>query len=297
MAKKKNSKIRKNLKTVKQVKRAVKKAAKGDGRVSRKEIKQISKASNGSVNVKRISNLVKKADVKGPNKVRAIAKNARGKNKGNNPKGTSSNTPATGGGGGGGSKIDTIPNVLEELDTGQRDQKIFDRVLGKGDPLTKKIQDYQDLYSGDSTSSKNYLKELKDDALQRMKINPESYGRNKEGTIYNNLSMAEQYDKNRTRLMGNLEKPLTNYISSTSDRQGLNMFDSNKQLQFDKNKFKSFADTGNIGTLAREKAKSLGTTNMGSSRATNTLQSIGKVKKKTSSDLQSKFAQDLKFIV
>jgi hypothetical protein len=293
MAKKKNSKIRKSLKTVKQVKRAVKKAAKGDGRVSKKEIRQISKASVGTVNVKRISNLVKKADVKGPNRVRAIAKNARGKNKGNNPKGTSSNTPVAGGG----SEIDTIPNVLEELDPGQRDQKIFNRVLGKGDPLTKKIQDYQDLYSGDSKSSKNYLKQLKDDALQRMKINPESYGRNKEGTLYNNLSMAEQYDKNRTRLMGNLEKPLTNYISSTSDRQGLNMFDSNKQLQFDKNKFKSFADTGNIGTLAREKARSLGTTNMGSSRATNTLQSISKVKKKTSSDLQSKFAQDLKFIV
>jgi hypothetical protein len=97
MAKKKNSKTRKRLskprqvnKAVKraakkslskprQVNKAVKRAAKSGGKVSRKEIKQISKASKGTATPKKIAQLVKKANVKGPSKVRAIAKKARGK--------------------------------------------------------------------------------------------------------------------------------------------------------------------------------------------------------------------------
>ena len=79
MAKKKNSKTRKRLSKPRQVNKAVKRAAKSGGKVSRKEIKQISKASKGTATAKKIAQLVKKANVKGPSKVRAIAKKARGK--------------------------------------------------------------------------------------------------------------------------------------------------------------------------------------------------------------------------
>ena len=79
MAKKKNSKTRKTLSKPRQVNKAVKQAAKSGGKVSRKEIKQISKASKGTATPKKIAQLVKKVDVKGPSKVRSIAKKARGK--------------------------------------------------------------------------------------------------------------------------------------------------------------------------------------------------------------------------
>ena len=77
MAKKKNKKARNKLTTPKQVKRAVKKAAK-DGVFTGKEVRQISRRSVGTVNSKTITNLVKDKDVEAPKKVRVLAKKARG---------------------------------------------------------------------------------------------------------------------------------------------------------------------------------------------------------------------------
>ena len=98
MAKKKNKKARNKLSTPKQVKKAIKQAAK-DGEVTGKEVRQISRRSVGTVNSKTITNLVKDKNVEAPKKVRALAKKARGnsvnkdKKKGKKLKGIDSNTP------------------------------------------------------------------------------------------------------------------------------------------------------------------------------------------------------------
>ena len=195
-----------------------------------------------------------------------------------------------------GKKITEQPNVVGDLTDKQRDQKIFQRVLGEGGTLTNKIKSYQDAYGGDSKSSKKYLQALKDSALERMKVNPGRYNRSDKSTPYAELSMAEQYDKNTDKLMNDLKKPLTSYIDNAGDAKGLNMFDSNRELKFDSAKLKSFASS-DIASALRTKAKGLGVSNTAADRTTKTLEGIGKVKNKKSADLKSKFAQDLKFIV
>lgn len=196
-----------------------------------------------------------------------------------------------------GNKTKTQPNVVGGLTPKQRDQKIFQRVLGKDGELTRKIEAYQDSYGGVSKDSKKYLKELKESALQRMKIKPGKYDRSPKGTRFADLSMAEQYDKNSDRLMKDLEKPLTSYIDNPGDTKGLNMFDGNRELKFDSAKLRKFSSSPRIASTVRDKAEGLGVTYSGSNRVSKSLEGIGKVKNKKSSDLKSKFAQDLKFIV
>ena len=179
----------------------------------------------------------------------------------------------------------------------QRDQKIFQRVLGKDGELTKKIQNYQDAYSGDTKFSKKYLQDLKDSALKRMKIKPGKYGRREKGTPYEKLSMAEQYDKNTDKLMSKLEKPLTSYIDNPGDTKGLNMFDGNRELKFDSAKLRKFTSSPRIASTVKDKAEGFGASYRAPNRVSKSLEGIGKVKNKKSSDLKSKFAQDLKFIV
>ena len=308
MAKKKNKKARNKLSTPKQVKRAVKKAAK-DGEVTGKEVRQISRRSVGTVNSKTVTNLVKDQDVKAPNQTRTLAKKARGnskdkgkdkdkgKGKGKKLDGIKSTTPAASSTGSGSTPLPVQKDVVGDLAPDQRDQKIFKRVLGKDGALTRKIQAYQDAYGGKGKASKDYLASLRSDALQRMTINPKRYGRDPKGTPFKDLSMAQQYDTNSDRLMSKLEKPLTSYFDKLDDGKGLNMFDSNRQLKFSKSKFNAFTNSPGIASTVEQKARGLGASNLGSDRVSKSLEGIGKVKNKTSADLKSKFAQDLKFIV
>ena len=196
-----------------------------------------------------------------------------------------------------GKSLTDQPNVVGGLTPKQRDQKIFQRVLGKDGELTKKIQNYQDAYSGDTKFSKKYLQDLKDSALKRMKIKPGKYGRREKGTPYEKLSMAEQYDKNTDKLMSKLEKPLTSYIDNPGDTKGLNMFDGNRELKFDSAKLRKFTSSPRIASTVKDKAEGFGASYRAPNRVSKSLEGIGKVKNKKSSDLKSKFAQDLKFIV
>ena len=170
-------------------------------------------------------------------------------------------------------------------------------MLGEGGRLTNKIKSYQDAYGGETKASKKYLKDLRRSALQRMKVNPGRYGRSEKRTPYEELSMAEQYDKNTDRLMNDLEKPLTSYIDNPGDTKGLNMFDGNRELKFDSAKLSKFTSSPRIASTVKDKAEGLGASYRPSNRVSKSLEGIGKVKNKKSSDLKSKFAQDLKFIV
>ena len=131
-----------------------------------------------------------------------------------------------------------------------------------------------------------------------MTIRPESYGRSKEGTNFAKQSKAEQYETDKVRLFKQLEKPLSNYLTSKVDRKGLNMFDENQQISFSKTKLNAFRakDIKNIDDKTMQKARLLGARNIGAERNMETLKSIGDVKRASSDKYKSKFAQDLKFI-
>lgn len=189
-----------------------------------------------------------------------------------------------------------LPNVLDQVPEGQLEKGIYQDLLGKNKPLTKKIQAYSETYNQNTNKGKDYLRALVENATQRMKINPQSYGRSKEGTSYDSLSMAEKYDSDSKRLLSSLEQPMANYFSNKNEASGLNMFDSNKELKFDSAKLKRFASSGVASTL-RSKAQGLGVSSTDTNRTAKSLEGIGKVKNKKSADLKSKFAQDLKFIV
>jgi len=193
---------------------------------------------------------------------------------------------------GGGKKDDGIYKetvvIGTDLDGPTKRKNIYTEYVGsKKAPLTKKAKKYQEMYSGKTQESQDYLDSLKASALERMTIKPERYGRGK-GTP----SFAEQYDAgkdSRRDMLTALRKPLTDQLASQSG-SALNMFDGDS-LKFNSKRFKEFASAGSIGDQIKSKASSLGVST--NNRAATAL---GKINSGNKTDYSKKFKQQLSFV-
>jgi|TARA_Y100000289_G_scaffold20037_1_gene19330 hypothetical protein len=178
--------------------------------------------------------------------------------------------------------------IGQDVDGPGKRKNIYTEFVGsKKAPLTKKAKKYQEMYSGKTQESKDYLKSLKASALQRMTINPEKYGR---GT--GEPSFAEQYDagkKSRRDMFTALRKPLTDQLASQSG-SALNMF-TDGAIDFKPERFKAFASAGSIGDQIKSKASSLGVSS--NNRAATAL---GKINSGNKTDYSKKFKQQLSFV-
>jgi|TARA_B100000073_G_C23711429_1_gene564384 hypothetical protein len=187
-------------------------------------------------------------------------------------------------------------NVLESAK--KLDNKAYKKMFPR---LQEKTRQYKELYAGETKESKKYLKGLREQVTQRMKINPESYGRKAEGTKFKKLSLAEKYDKNSKRLFKQLERPLTRRLKQSAEGKSKKFHNFNKKgkLKFGRKRFKKYSDSGVLGDAVRDKAISLGApmppakTNW---RANSSLKKIGGAKGNTSQNLRAQFAQNLSFV-
>ena len=256
MGKKRNKKQKK-----KQIIRQIKNAAE-DGRISKKEINALPTEKFEKLGIRK--NFVKNQTIKIAKDTEAkIGKSAVRKLKIDQTK-PDKDPPK-------------LENVLE--DTKVR-KNIYKRLIGKGKPLTEKINRYKELYSGKTKESRKYLKDLKSSATQRMTIDPAKYGRQKSGLAFNKYnSLAEKYDKDKKRTLKKLSRPLTNYLKRDDDNP-LNNFKLNKdgtkvkKIKFDRRRMRDFVNNESdlFGDI-REAAGGLGvrSTATGTNRVKNTL--------------------------
>jgi len=174
-------------------------------------------------------------------------------------------------------------------------QNIYKELIGVDKaPLKKKAQYYAEMLGGKTNKSKKYLKALKADATKRMTINPERYGRSEKGTDFRNLSLAEKYDKNRTKLLNNLRKPLSDQLKTQSDSGSeLNMF-TGSSIKFNPAAFSRFASAGSKGEQIKSTANSLGIGDRSSSDRVTA--SLGKIKARSKKDYSNTFKQQLSFV-
>ena len=185
--------------------------------------------------------------------------------------------------------IDRPSNVIEDTKPKNLGTKVYERLMPK---LLDKAETYEQAFS-----SKDYLKDLKDKATERMKIGSKSYGRKSDDTPFKKMSLAQKYDTNRKKLLSNLSKPLTNYLDKSvkDNKRGLNMFtktDGEYKPVFNSKRLKEFSSAGNLGNQTLQRASSLGATKKDKKR----LEGIGNVKNTTSDSFKNKFAQDLQFM-
>jgi hypothetical protein len=256
MGKKRNKKQKK-----KQIIRQIKKAAE-DGRISKKEINALPTEKFEKLGIRK--NFVKNQTIKIAKDTEAkIGKSAVRKLKIDQTK-PDKDPPK-------------LENVLE--DTKVR-KNIYKRLIGKGRPLTEKINRYKEIYGGKTKESRKYLKDLKSSATQRMTIDPAKYGRQKSGLAFNKYnSLAEKYDKDKKRTLKKLSRPLTNYLKRDDDNP-LNNFKLNKdgtkvkKIKFDRRRMRDFVNNESdlFGDI-REAAGGLGvrSTATGTNRVKNTL--------------------------
>jgi hypothetical protein len=256
MGKKRNKKQKK-----KQIIRQIKKAAE-DGRISKKEINALPTEKFEKLGIRK--NFVKNQTIKIAKDTEAkIGKSAVRKLKIDQTK-PDKDPPK-------------LENVLE--DTKVR-KNIYKRLIGKGRPLTEKINRYKELYSGKTKESRKYLKDLKSSATQRMTIDPAKYGRQESGLAFNKYnSLAEKYDKDKKRTLKKLSKPLTKFLKRDDDNP-LNNFKLNedgtkvKKIDFDRKRMRDFVNNESdlFGDI-REAAGGLGvrSTATGTNRVKNTL--------------------------
>ena len=259
MGKKRNKKQKK-----KQIIRQIKNAAE-DGRISKKEINALPTEKFDKLGIRK--NFVKNQTIKIAKDTEAkIGKSAVKKLKIDQ---TKPDKPDK--------QPDKVENVLEDIKV---KKNIYQRLIGKGRPLTKKINRYKELYSGKTKESKKYLKDLKSSATQRMKIDPAKYGRKEPGLAFNKYnSLAEKYDKDKKRTLKKLSRPLTNYLKRDDDNP-LNNFKLNKdgtkvkKIKFDRKRMRDFVNNESdlFGDI-REAAGGLGvrSTATGTNRVKNTL--------------------------
>ena len=256
MGKKRNKKQKK-----KQIIRQIKNAAE-DGRISKKEINALPTEKFEKLGIRK--NFVKNQTIKIAKDTEAkIGKSAVRKLKIDQTK-PDKDPPK-------------LENVLE--DTKVR-KNIYKRLIGKGRPLTEKINRYKEIYGGKTKESRKYLKDLKSSATQRMTIDPAKYGRQKSGLAFNKYnSLAEKYDKDKKRTLKKLSRPLTNYLKRDDDNP-LNNFKLNKdgtkvkKIKFDRRRMRDFVNNESdlFGDI-REAAGGLGvrSTATGTNRVKNTL--------------------------
>ena len=256
MGKKRNKKQKK-----KQIIRQIKKAAE-DGRISKKEINALPTEKFEKLGIRK--NFVKNQTIKIAKDTEAkIGKSAVRKLKIDQTK-PDKDPPK-------------LENVLEDIGI---KKNIYKRLIGKGRPLTEKINRYKELYSGKTKESRKYLKDLKSSATQRMTIDPAKYGRQESGLAFNKYnSLAEKYDKDKKRTLKKLSKPLTKFLKRDDDNP-LNNFKLNedgtkvKKIDFDRKRMRDFVNNESdlFGDI-REAAGGLGvrSTATGTNRVKNTL--------------------------
>ena len=261
MGKKRNNQ-QKNNQIIRQIKNAAE-----DGRISKEEINALPTEKFEKLGIRK--NFVKNQTIKIAKDTEAkIGKSAVRKLKIdlNKPEPDKPDKPP-----------EKIKNVLE--DTKVR-KNIYKRLIGKGRPLTEKINRYKELYSGKTKESRKYLKDLKSSATQRMTIDPAKYGRQESGLAFNKYnSLAEKYDKDKKRTLKKLSKPLTKFLKRDDDNP-LNNFKLNedgtkvKKIDFDRKRMRDFVNNESdlFGDI-REAAGGLGvrSTATGTNRVKNTL--------------------------
>jgi hypothetical protein len=205
--------------------------------------------------------------------------------------------------GGGGDK-DKTPIIGGQTPTAAQGTKIqgkgtrkniYTGLIGSNKaPLKKKAQYYAEMLGGKTGRSQEYIDALKSEATKRMTINPEKYGRSKEGTPFENLSLAEKYDKERTTLLDNLRKPLAAQLKAQSDSGSeLNMF-SGDSIEFNPAAFSRFASAGSKGEQIKSTANSLGIGDRSSSDRITA--SLGKINAGPKKDYSNTFKQQLSFV-
>ena len=177
----------------------------------------------------------------------------------------------------------TTDSVFEDTIIKTKGLGPYDKLLGydeDGKPraLTRKINKYEKFLGGETHKSKKYLKELRESATQRMKINPQAYGRKPLKTDFDKLSFAEKYDKNKTKTLRQLSTPLRKFLKKDDD-DPLNNFNLNKKgqvkkLKFSERRMRKFVNNESdlFGDI-REAAGGLGTDSSatGTDRVKNTL--------------------------